>query len=124
MANVDLYWDNAHTHYAVLVSPGFGSGWSTWNDSKLAYDARAVQFWLDHKDDEQWMSDVDSFYKESPAHQEATQFFRSIGYDYVYFGGFANIELKWVPAGTPWRIKEYDGAESLVFQDKEIWTCF
>lgn len=26
----------------VLISPGFGAGWSTWNDSGIATDVRIV----------------------------------------------------------------------------------
>ena len=92
MKDVELYWDYDHTHYAVLISPGYGSGWSTWNEKALAYDARVVQFWLDHKDDAKWMSEVNAFYNETPAHREATEFLTSLGYDFVYLGGFPNIE--------------------------------
>ena len=51
----DLYWTNKkHTTYAVLVSPGYGAGWSTWNDDKLqsiAYDKRIVKYIIENQKD-------------------------------------------------------------------------
>lgn len=97
--------------YGVLVSPGFGAGWSTWEKDELAYDKRVVEFWLSHKDDAEWMSTVD--YGVSPAAKEAKGFFESIGYGDPYMGGFDQIVLKFVGPGVWWRITEYDGSESL-----------
>lgn len=109
----------------VLVSPVFGSGWSTWNwnsadhayDKRLAYDKRIVEFWLSHKDDKEFMGTVgDDGYRrcESNAYKEAKNFFKSIGYEKCpYMGGFSNIVLMFVPRGIPWRISEDDGYEKL-----------
>lgn len=128
MNNVELYWNGDHSEYAVLVSYGFGAGWSTWNVSELAYDKRVVNFWLDHKDNKEWMKTVDNFgfgsTKESQAHKEAAEFFKSIGYGDVYMGGFFDIELEWIPRGTKWRISEYDGAESIEIERNDTWNCF
>ena len=27
----------------VLISPGFGAGWSTWNDPRMAFDERLIR---------------------------------------------------------------------------------
>jgi hypothetical protein len=35
---------NKKGQIAVLVSGGFGAGWSTWNQPELAYDKRVVEF--------------------------------------------------------------------------------
>ena len=45
----------------VLVSHGFGAGWSTWGSDELAYDKRVVEFWLSHKNDKEFMATVDEF---------------------------------------------------------------
>ena len=122
--NVELYWNPEHTKYAVLVSRGFGAGWSTWEGKELAYDKRVVEFFLKHKDDKNWMRSIDIFI-ESEAHEEASEFFKSIGYtNCPYMGGFSNIHLEWVPVGKIWRMKEYDGSESIVYQEDEDWVCF
>ena len=121
----ELYWNEDHTAYAVLVSKGFGAGWSSWEGSELAYDARVVKFWLDHKDNEKWMHDVDSCRVDNPAVEEAKTFFKKeFNLDYIYMGGFSDIVLEWVPAGTYWRIDEYDGAESIEYLDTREWNIF
>lgn len=112
----------------VLVSPGYGAGWSTWGAKELAYDKRIVEFWLSHKDDKEFMRTVTESgllsRDESKAHKEAVQFFKSIGYENCpYMGGFDDIVLEYVHRGTPWRISEYDGYESLeTFEDAGFTT--
>lgn len=92
----------------VLISPGYGAGWSTWNDSRLAYDSRVVEFWLDHKDAEG---------------EEVKEFCESIGYPNVYCGGYGQLELIFVKAGSSFLIEEYDGSESLeMIEDLPIIT--
>ena len=81
---VSLYWNEDHTEYAVLVSRGFGAGFSTWECSTLAYDARVIEFYLQHKNDEEWMRTVEKFDPESPAHKEAKKFFKSLEYHDYY----------------------------------------
>lgn len=112
---VELYEKNGKI--GVLVSHGFGAGWSSWGCDELAYDKRVVEFWLAHKDDEQFMRTVDHFgwgnEPESAAHKEAMEFFSSLGYGSPYIGGFEDIELEFVEKGVPWRITEYDGAEDI-----------
>ena len=123
---IEKYWNNDKSAYGVLVSYGFGAGWSSWNDASLAYDKRVVEFWLAHKDNEEWMQSVEYFagcyHGQSEANKEAEAFFKSIGYNNCpYMGGFEGIELEWVPKGVSWRITEYDGAESLEFRDDCEW---
>ena len=86
----EYYYNEDGTKVAVLVSPGYGAGWSTWNDDTLAYDKRVVEFWLTHKDNEKFMEEIDSFsyHEKLPALKEAEEFFESIGYSHIYFGGF------------------------------------
>ena len=126
----ELYLNENGTKYAVLVSYGYGAGWSSWSERFLAYDKRVVEFWLAHKNDKQWMREVERYgsgsRQESPAHKEAREFFTNvIGLDRCpYMGGFADIELEWVNFGVAWRIDEYDDAESIVYQYMEEWTLF
>lgn len=87
----------------VLVSCGYGAGWSTWNyDRRLAYDARVVEFWLDHKE---------------ASDEEVRAFCESLGYENVCPYGFRDIELEFVKAGVPFTIREYGGAECIVTGD-------
>lgn len=130
MDNVELFWNEDHTKYAVLVSGGFGAGFSSWEGKELAYDKRVVKFWLEHKDNKEWMRTVHqagyySFTPQSAANKEAVAFFKSIGYDECpYLGGFSSIHLEWVEAGQEWVIEVYDGFESLFLKENYRWNHF
>lgn len=85
---------------AVAVSPGFGAGWSTWNDIN-PMDARFNQLFLDGK-------------AEAAASLcEELQ----LGYS----GGAKDVYIEWVPVGTKFVIDEYDGSESLVTIEEFDW---
>ena len=99
---------------AVLVSTGYGAGWSTWNSPELAWDSRVVEWWLEHKD--HW--DLDYLCRGG----EADKFFESLGYEAPYYGGLSDIILVWVKLGRKWRIEEYDGAESIEYDDSIFWV--
>ena len=105
------YYKNESGQIAVLVSGGYGAGWSTWNTREVAYDKRVVEYWLSHKDDEAFMRGVDTY--GSATEKEAKEFMASIGYPGCYMGGFADIHIEWIEADEPFIITEYDGAESL-----------
>lgn len=82
---------------AVLVSPGFGAGWSTWSSPEdfLAMDKTLVQMAIDSK-----------------SADEVEAYLNTKDLD-IYMGGWP-VSVEWVPKGTPFRIDEYDGSESLV----------
>lgn len=97
----------------VLVSSGFGAGWSTWNEPELAYDKRIV----------------DLFKKYGPnitSEQEETivKAIRAMGYVTPYMGGWEDIHIEVVPCALYWRIDEYDGAETLEIFDSRDWNMF
>ena len=86
---------------AVLVSGGYGAGWSTWaNDHSdfLAFDAGLV----DMAERKATIPEVEAYLKSQ------------LGDDYyVYMGGWGDVEVEWLEEGTPFYIHEYDGSESL-----------
>jgi hypothetical protein len=88
---------------AVLYSPGFGAGWSTWTEGKLAefvtFDERLV---------EAAESGKDFTYVEQLLQ---TIFGEKLGY--MYTGGWSDIKIMWLPVGTIFEINEYDGSESI-----------
>ena len=104
---------------AILVSPGFGAGWSTWNDANLSCDKRVVEFYFQHKDDKQFLKKLDDI--DSKEAKNAENLFKSWGYEGVYFGGFSDIEVHWLPVGTKYRITEYDGCETIETVDSINW---
>lgn len=93
---VEKYY-NDNDELGVLISGGFGAGWSTWNDAEIAYDKRIVEYWLN----------------ESPSSDEMANFVESLGYRKPYMGGYDSLRIKYIPRGDMFCIHEYDGAESI-----------
>lgn len=84
---------------AVLYSPGFGAGWSTWsreNADILLFHPRLVD-WVENGK----QGDLDALVKELT------------GDEYVYLGGSDQLAIEWLPEGTHFYIHEYDGSESV-----------
>ena len=103
---------------AVLVSHGFGAGWSTWNDSNLAWDKRVVEYVMEHMEVPDWRDNVGN---DSIEHDEMVEFLNSIGYMDAYLGGLRQIAIEWVPVGAHFIIDEYDGNESITYRDDIVW---
>lgn len=80
---------------AVLYSPGFGAGWSTWaSDPQMVFDPELAEAVL--SGDKDLMLDV------------ARRNFPD-----AYLGGVDDIEVAWLSEGTAFYIDEYDGSESI-----------
>lgn len=83
---------------AVLYSPGFGAGWSTWSKKEhretLCMDADIVQPFLDGD--------------KTRALAVALEKFPN-----TYTGGFDDLEVEWIDKGKQFEIEEYDGSESV-----------
>jgi len=92
----------------VLISPGFGAGWSTWNNPALAVDPRII----------------DAF-ERGISEEDMKQLCKDIGvtdiYGDVYMGGFDELEIVEVPAGELFQIREYDGSEYIEIFDDSDW---
>jgi len=103
---------------AVLISHGFGAGWSTWNSehsSTLLFHKDIVEFILEKPvktcvDAEAWNKELTSIVAEI------------IGDDDIYMGGAEDLEVVWLPEGTPFIVTEYDGAESLNTLESYEWN--
>lgn len=92
---------------AVLVSPGYGAGWYTWNEGhpELLFLPRVVELVL-----------------AGAGYYDIEDCIRSqYGEDEIYTGGASDLVVKWVPVGSRFRISEYDGAEALVLESEEQW---
>ena len=98
---------------AVAYSPGFGAGWSTWNDNELAetllFHPDIINMILSTKQfeiDPYWL--VEHFGEE---------------FKDVYCGGVSNLSIEWLPVGTQFKIDEYDGSEGVIeLQNDKIYT--
>ena len=91
---------------AVLISPGFGAGWSSWGSAEreaLLFDSRLV----------------DAVLTKMPL-EEFITLCEGLGYD-NYKGGAGDLTVVWLEPGTRFMIDEYDGSESIrTFDD----LCF
>src|SRR5258708_5572262 len=86
---------------AVLYSPGFGAGWSTWNTEEgvaefMSMDAEVVQAFLDG----------------GGAAASAVVEKKYPG-KYCCVLGASDLKVAWLDQGTRFRIDEYDGSESI-----------
>ena len=81
---------------AVLVSPGFGAGWYSWNPDYqgLLFDKEIVEAVL-AKDRAKAIAIAERKYPG------------------CYTGGGEDLVVNWVAKGTKFEIHEYDGSESL-----------
>lgn len=105
---------------AVLVAPGYGAGWSTWNQPALAYDKRVVEYYLERKDDKDLCKKISRL--NTDENKKASKYFESLGYKDVYFGGFKDLVIEWMPEGVYYKIDEYDGYESIITIDSVDWS--
>jgi hypothetical protein len=81
---------------AILYSPGFGAGWSTWNSDHegLLFDKEIVEAVLD-------------------GDREQAREIASRKYPSAYLGGLNDLKVSWVQQGQQFEIEEYDGSESI-----------
>ena len=89
---------------AVLVSPGHGAGWSTWNSEheEILFDPAIVEF-VEHN---RW---------------EELEVYVKLKYPGIYAGGLEGLAIEWIPQGVRFRVNEYDGSESIELQDHVNW---
>ena len=92
---------------AVLYSPCFGAGWSTWNPQfpDLLFDSIIVDFVLNRSDN--WQQGIEAYC--------------SIAYTGLYDAGIYDLEVTWIPLGSQFLVEEYDGSESVVLRDETDW---
>ena len=91
---------------AVLVSRGFGAGWSTWNHEypEMLFDPEIADLVLNGAVEDDIVALASSKYPDA------------------YLGGVDGLSVRWVPVGTKFRVDEYDGSESLDIMDEMNWT--
>ena len=89
---------------AVLYSPDFGAGWSTWNPNhpEILFDPAIVK--LVEKEQ----------YDELATYVE-------LKYPGIYTGGLSSLKVSWVEEGKKFQIIEHDGSESVQTEDDIDW---
>lgn len=105
---------NGRAYIGVVISTGFGAGWSTWN-SKLPTDPEVIEFLLgyviekDENSDDDWKVRID----EETLKEH---------YPNEYCGGADGLKICWVEEGNTIRIDEYDGNEFIEYLENS--GCF
>lgn len=104
---------------AVLYSPGYGAGWSTWGydyGNDIIFDPSIVYMVLEKKkakDDgdlglwESWVDNIKAYCEKT--------------YPDLYLGAVEDLSVVWIPEGTYFRIDEYDGSESIEYKEDDNW---
>lgn len=94
---------------AVLYAPGYGAGWSTWNDDTddgmeyfLLFDPTLVKMVLQNEHD------------RVPSYVESV-------YPDAYTSAARQLCVKWVPQGCSFRVTEYDGFECVQLEEDIVW---
>ncbi len=96
---------------AVLVSPGFGAGWSTW----------AFRGEEDYRDFMLFDPTLVGMVERGES-AEAIESYVTAIHPHTYCGGAVDLTIFWLPVGTAFRIHEYDGSESVEIRDEMNWT--
>jgi hypothetical protein len=102
MKPIDKLIDNGKV--AVLYTPGFGAGWSTWNQEvpEILFDPAIVKF----VEKDQW-AELETYV--------------TLKYPGLYMGGMKDLAIAWVPEGALFKVNEYDGAESIELKENDRW---
>ena len=91
---------------AVLISSGWGAGWSTWhygsNRETLVFHPKLVEL----VESGQHNADTISVILNELLDKEEVEG--------IYLGGVRDLSITWIPEGTKFRIEEYDGSEYII----------
>ena len=112
---------------AVLVSGGYGGGWSTWMEEvevgdiwecvqpnlSIVFEPKVVEMVL--------AGEKDKNRAERKATLDKIKEYMTETYPGYYTGGAEGLEVEWVPVGSKFYIEEYDGNESLVLESDMNW---
>ena len=93
----------------VLISRGYGAGWSTLNNSDIAVDKRLIEL-----------------FENGCTEEEMQEACAKYGYvnvygDPPYMGGFDGLVIEEVPKGSYFKIREYDGSEFIEILNVDKW---
>lgn len=88
----------------VLISYGYGAGFSTWNSIEgIEFEPHVIQMIEEGKSEEDIISYLEGVYPEA------------------YWGGVEGLNVIWLKQGTEFKITEYDGTESIEFKEDNYW---
>lgn len=109
----------------ILLSPGFGAGWTTWNGGEVA------RFMLTYQPIIEFLEAGNRFTRDDSGHLEGyelvgahplleklqSECLAQFGQEYVCILGASDLEV--VTVNGQVRVEEYDGNESLRYRDDD-----
>jgi hypothetical protein len=112
MSNVPKFEHNGCV--AVLVSPDYGAGWSSWalpeEREYMLFDPDIVEILTDEKSRRTAADRV----------EDIALVVKIKGYQ-SYSGGLDQLQVVWIPVGTRFRIIERDGDEKVEMEGSVVW---
>jgi hypothetical protein len=96
---------NAEGKVAVVYSPQYGGGWSTWTKVPPTHPVIAALV------DQGRIGEI------------TDELMETLGYPGEYLGGLHGAQIEWLTPGTPFQISEYDGSESVDVMPENIWRA-
>ena len=94
---------------AVLISSGWGAGWSTWhwgdNKETLIFHPKLVEL---VESEQHNANTVSAVLNELLDKEEAES---------IYLGGVEDLTIQWLPEGIKFKIEEYDGSEYIISEN-------
>jgi hypothetical protein len=87
-------------HVAVLYSPGYGGGWSTWANSE----------WAETK---LYCPELVKAIEDRDADGEELARLANLIFPDQFNGGAEQLMVAWLPQGTAFKVVEYDGYERI-----------
>ena len=94
---------------AVLISPGYGGGWSTWafgDPDELLFDPVIAQMILDFAD----IDEIEQVVRLRHPDENACM------------AGLEDLKVYWVDQGREFIVEECDGAEIIRYKDGITWS--
>ena len=90
---------------AVIYSPGYGAGWYSWNTKypECLFDPNIVAM------------------VEAGQHDQIEAYCQTAYGTELYPGGAEQLKIEWILVGTKFRIDEYDGYESIEYEQDPDW---
>lgn len=89
-----------------LISPGFGTGWSTWS--------------TEHEDFLLFDKGLIELAKRKASEEEVEKYLKLKNID-IFTGGWDDIRVYYLEDDEEFIVEEYDGSESIRIKSKENW---
>ena len=105
----------------VLISPGFGAGWSTWAEDQFQEDCLFDPALIVAVEAGTPLGEWDEPGTPMHAFDQALRKKHGIesGEEVIYAGGAHGLEV--VEVDGPFKVDEYDGSETIVTRNDDIW---